>query len=90
MKSYVDVLKTSPGHAEAAYNYEFVVRRRNLLVQSSLASTIKPDAPATIHGRPGGPPKANNFEQFRIVIPRRSEEREDPEASKGSPKVRKG
>jgi hypothetical protein len=90
MKRYVDVLKNSSGHTDAAYNYELVVRKRNLLAQPRLASTIKPDAPATIHGRPGGPPKDSDFAQFKIVIPRRSEEREDPDAGKGGQKIRKG
>jgi hypothetical protein len=90
MKRYVDVLKNSSGHMDAAYNYELVVRKRNLLAQPRLASTIKPDAPATIHGRPGGPPKDSDFAQFKIVIPRRSEEREDPDAGKGGQKIRKG
>ena len=90
MKRYVDVLKNRPGHADAAYNYEFASRKRNLLAQPRLAATIKPDAPATIHGRPGGPPKDNDFAQFKIVVPRRSEEREDPDAGQGTPKIRKG
>ena len=90
MKRYVDVLKNSPGHADAAYNYEFASHKRNLLAQPRLASTIKPDAPATIHGRPGGPPKDSDVAQFKIVIPRRSEEREDPDAGKGGQKIRKG
>jgi hypothetical protein len=45
----------------------------------------------TLHGRPGGPPPATNMNQFKIVIPKRGEERKDaPDAGKGGTKVRKG
>ncbi len=88
-KAYADVLKSSPGHADAAYNYEFVVRKRGLLTQAH-PMTLKADAPATIHGRPGAPPPEMDMKQFKLVIPKREEERDDPTAGKGGVKVRKG
>ena len=90
MKSYVDVLKSSPGHIDAAYNYEFVVRKRNLLAQPRPATPLKPDAPATIHGRPGAPPKDSDYASFKIVIPKRTEERDNPDTGEGGVKIRKG
>src|SRR5260221_383086 len=51
------------------------------------------DLPAgpTLHGKPGGPPPQVNMNQFKIVIPKRGEERNDaPDAGKGGTKVRKG
>jgi len=51
------------------------------------------DLPAgpTLHGRPGGPPPKSDMAQFKIVIPKRGEERkDDPQAGKGGVKVRKG
>ena len=51
------------------------------------------DLPAgpTLHGRPGGPPAKSDMAQFKIVIPKRGEERkDDPQAGKGNVKVRKG
>jgi hypothetical protein len=45
----------------------------------------------TLHGRPGGPPPKSDMAQFKIVIPKRGEERkDDPQAGKGGVKVRKG
>jgi hypothetical protein len=45
----------------------------------------------TLHGYPGAPPKGTDMSQFKIVIPKRGEERKDnPEAGKGGAKVRKG
>ena len=45
----------------------------------------------TLHGRPGGPPPATDMNQFKIVIPKRGEERKDaPDAGKGGQKIRKG
>jgi len=51
------------------------------------------DLPAgpTLHGRPGAPPAAVDMNQFKIVIPKRGEERKDaPDAGKGGQKIRKG
>jgi hypothetical protein len=106
VKSYADVLKNSPGHLDAAYNYEYAVRLREALAHPKpsakmAAVAAKPaavdessaDLPAgpTLHGRPGGPPPAANMSQFKIVIPKRGEERKDaPDAGKGGAKIRKG
>jgi hypothetical protein len=93
--------------ADASYNYELVVRLRDTLARSRttpakmdaarnaqrLASDLTRDLPpgATLHGYPGGPPKGTDMSQFKIVIPKRGEERKDnPEAGKGGAKVRKG
>jgi len=93
--------------ADASYNYELVVRQRDALARSRmtpakmdasrnaqrLASDLTSDLPAgpTLHGYPGGPPKGTDMSQFKIVIPKRGEERKDnPEAGKGGAKVRKG
>jgi hypothetical protein len=93
--------------ADASYNYELVVRLRDVLARSRttpakmdasrsaqrLATDLTSDLPAgpTLHGYPGGPPKGTDMSQFKIVIPKRGEERKDnPEAGKGGAKVRKG
>ncbi|HWW86381.1 MAG TPA: hypothetical protein VNZ26_22460 [Vicinamibacterales bacterium] len=45
----------------------------------------------TLHGRPGGPPAKTDMSQFKIVIPKRGEERqENPDAGKNGFKGRKG
>lgn len=106
VKNYADVLRNSPGHVDAAYNYEYAVRVRDVLAKAKPApagktakATLKAveeamgDLPtgSTLHGRAGGPPPATDMAQFKIVIPKRGEERKDnPEAGKGGVKVRKG
>lgn len=106
VKSYADVLKNSPGHLDAAFNYEYAVRMREALAHpkpGARMAAVAPKATAideesadlpagpTLHGRPGGPPPAANMNQFKIVIPKRGEERKDaPDAGKGGAKIRKG
>ena len=103
VKTYADVVRNSGGQADAAYNYELAVRARDTLAKpraaaSKAASKPQPraddsDLPAgpTLHGKPGGPPPAVNMNQFKIVIPKRGEERNDaPDAGKGGTKIRKG
>jgi hypothetical protein len=102
VKSYAELLKASGGAPDAAYNYEFVIRTRDALAKPRglvapkvAARNVEPagDLPAgsTLHGRPGGPPPATDMSQFRIVIPKRGDERSDaPEAGKGGTRIRKG
>ena len=88
---------------DAAYNYEYAIRTRDQLAKQrgpagkSAAKMVKQaeetDLPAgpTLHGRPGAPPAAVDMNQFKIVIPKRGEERKDaPDAGKGGQKIRKG
>jgi hypothetical protein len=104
VKTYGDVLRTQSS-PDLAYNYEYVVRMRENLSrarQAPLKDTRVAQkgegAPAsdlpvgpTLHGYPGGPPKGTDMSQFKIVIPKRGEERKDnPEAGKGGAKIRKG
>jgi hypothetical protein len=117
VKSYGEVLKTQAGACaagkevcdaramDAAYNYEYAIRTRDLFARSRAGAPAKsaPRTPAkagddedlpsgpTLHGRPGGPPPAVDMNQFKIVIPKRGEERKDaPDAGKGGQKIRKG
>jgi hypothetical protein len=103
VKTYADVLRNGGGQVDAAYNYELAVRARDALAkpraaapkaapkpQTTVGEADLPEGP-TLHGKPGGPPPAVNMNQFKIVIPKRGEERKDnPEAGKGGAKVRKG
>jgi hypothetical protein len=99
MSSYVEVLRKTPGDGDAAYNYEFVARLRDTLARprrpgtrSEVAGLPEPPIGESIHGIPGGPPPGADMVQFKVVIPKRSDERneEQTEAGKGSRKVRKG
>jgi hypothetical protein len=103
IKSYADVLKADARQIDAAFNYEYTVRLRDALAKTRPTAAPKTaprtvanadsDLPAgpTLHGHPGGPPQKTDMSQFKIVIPKRGEERKDnPEAGKGGTKVRKG
>ncbi len=108
VKSYGDVLRSNPGNIDAAYNYEYAIRVREVLAKAKPAAAgknakaapakaapaeVAGDLPAgaTLHGHVGGPPPATDMAQFKIVIPKRGEERKDnPEAGKGGVKVRRG
>jgi hypothetical protein len=104
VKTYADVLRNGGGQVDAAYNYELAVRARDTLARPRTAAASKaapkPQPPVdesdlptgpTLHGKPGGPPPAVNMNQFKIVIPKRGEERNDaPDAGKGGTKIRKG
>src|SRR5258708_14384869 len=107
VKNYADVLRSSPANMEAAYNYEYAIRVRDVMNKTKPGGATKAGAAAhaaalpaqtgdlpsgpTLHGRPGGPPPASDMSQFKIVIPKRGDERkENPEAGKGGTKVRRG
>lgn len=102
VKNYTELLKANAGAEDTAYNYEFAIRMRDALMKQRTpalprggphAAPSVSDIPEgrTLHGPPGGPPTSIDMSQFRIVIPKRAEERTDaPEAGKGGPKVRKG
>ena len=114
VKGYAEVLKAPAcgagdracdGRAtDAAFNYEYAIRTRDLLARQrggapargaakAAAKADETDLPAgpTLHGRPGAPPAAVDMNQFKIVIPKRGEERKDaPDAGKGGQKIRKG
>jgi hypothetical protein len=103
VKNYGELLKTDGGDADAAYNYEYAVRLRDTMAKArptpqmraavKTAAEEESDLPAgpTLHGHPGGPPAKSDMAQFKIVIPKRGEERkDDPQAGKGGTKVRKG
>ena len=47
--------------------------------------------PHTLHGRPGEVPPGADMNEFKVIVPQRSDERrEQPEAGKGGTKARKG
>jgi hypothetical protein len=87
---------------DAAFNYEYAIRTRDQLAKQrgpagkpakTVAKADDSDLPAgpTLHGKPGAPPPAVDMNQFKIVIPKRGEERKDaPDAGKGGQKIRKG
>ena len=94
---YLDVLERDPERIDAAYNYEFVIRRRNALARDraakrrSNAAATGPRAGSTLHGAPGAAPNQTDMGDFKIIVPQRPEERRaQPDAGAGAAKVRKG
>lgn len=64
MEAYAEVLRADPGNADAAYNYEYVVRRRDELARQPVKPVVKqaegksaPSATETLSGGdlPAGP-----------------------------------
>ena len=47
VSTYADVIKKSPGHVDAAYNYEYAVRARDAAVLSRDTPRVKPGGPST-------------------------------------------
>lgn len=93
VKQYAEILRDNPNNAEAAYNYEYVVRLRAVLAQRKLpvpAYDAKING-LTIHGIEGAPPEEAEMKKFKMIVPMRPDERLEAEkAGKGTTKVRKG
>ena len=94
---YLDVLERDPQRIDAAYNYEFILRRRNALGRDRAAKRPSdtppagPHAESTLHGAPGAAPAQTDMGDFKIIVPQRPEERRSqPDAGSGAAKVRKG
>jgi hypothetical protein len=93
---YADVIKGDPDLLDAAYNYEFTARMRDLLThlrgnQLKAQNGLPKPSPQTIHGRPGAAPVRSDMGKFKMLIPQRPDERKaEPQAGTGGTKVRKG
>ena len=97
VKRYAEILQQS-AHQDAAFNYEYLARLRDVTAKSrGPVGSVKPDLTGstgthpTIHGHVGGPPKGVEMQQFKVMVPKRSDERkEGMEPGKGAAKERKG
>lgn len=92
IERYAHILRDDPGHRDAAFNYEFVVRYRAAI--AARQRDLPPsggDAPnVTIHGLEGTPPPGSG-RNFRMLVPMQPDERrEAEEAGRGGRRVRKG
>jgi hypothetical protein len=93
VKQYAEILRDDPSNAEAAFNYEYVVRLR--AVFAARKQPVPPldarNAAITIHGFEGAPPEESDMKKFKMIVPMRPDERLEAEkAGKGTTKVRKG
>jgi hypothetical protein len=98
LRLYTMLLKKDAAHVDGAYNYEYVVRLRNLVAKQK-ASAKPTGAPAPpdaneqpqVHGEEGSPPPDTPQEQFNVIVPLRPDERGDlMKAGTGAARPRKG
>jgi hypothetical protein len=93
IKRYAEVLRSDPDNEDAAYNYEFTVRRRAAIVASKQAvppANVASSA-RTLHGHGGAPPEGSEMKQFKMIVPMLPQEREEAEqAGRGTRRIRKG
>jgi hypothetical protein len=93
IKQYAEILREDPGNAEAAFNYEYIVRLRQVIAarKSPVAAFDAMDQGLTIHGFAGAPPEDADMKKFKMIVPMRPDERLEAEkAGKGTTKVKKG
>ena len=89
IQGYADVLRKEPNYADAAFNYEFVSKMRDVLAKAPARGSTKkaaerpdivsvdlPTGP-TVHGRPGAPPEGTVMSDFKTITPMRYDEREE-------------
>ena len=100
VRAYADVLRADAGVADAAFNLEYVTRVRDLVAKGRgplrptelQSATVAPaesaDLPSgsTVHGVPGGPPPAVKTEEFKTLVPKMQEEREEPGGGQKPPR----
>lgn len=93
IKQYAEILREDPSNSEAAFNYEYIVRLRQVIAarKSPVAPFDAMDQGLTIHGFAGAPPEASDMKKFKMIVPMRPDERMEAEkAGKGTTKVKKG
>ncbi len=93
VKQYAEILRDEPSNSEAAFNYEYIVRLRQVIAarKQTVAPVDAADSGLTIHGFAGAPPEESDMKKFKMIVPMRPDERLEAEkAGKGTTKVRKG
>ncbi|MEQ1574991.1 MAG: hypothetical protein ABL993_12170 [Vicinamibacterales bacterium] len=76
IKGYASVLEAAPDLSDAAYNYEFVARLRNVLASGRGSTAPMPRSP-NMQGEEGAPPEGTKKGDFNVIVPLRPDERED-------------
>jgi hypothetical protein len=93
VKQYAEILREDPSSTEAVFNYEYIVRLRQVIAahKQPVAPVDVADSGITIHGFAGAPPEESDMKKFKMIVPMRPDERLEAEkAGKGTTKVRKG
>lgn len=89
---YLTVLRNATRHADAAYNYEFLMRVREE-IEKGRRKTISTGDPDNLHGHPGAQQERGDTRPFKVYVPLESEEIKKgtgSEAGKAPPIKRKG
>jgi hypothetical protein len=99
LRLYTMVLKKDPFYPNVAFDYEYVVRLRNIVAKTpprdqdgndGTADRDQPPPPS-VHGEQGSPPADTPPDQFNVIVPLRPEERgELMKAGAGAGRQRKG
>lgn len=92
-RRYADILRAAPGHEDAAYNLEFVVRLRSAVMKARqpLPAGDRSVEGLTVHGSTGAPPLDTDAKKFRMIVPMMPDERQEAEeAGRSGQKLRKG
>jgi type II secretory pathway pseudopilin PulG len=90
---YLTVLKNNTWHADAAFNYEYIVHLRNELAKGKQPpQPPKDQSEDADNGESGAPSPATNSKGFQIYIPLEQGEKNPAggDAGKAAPKERKG
>ena len=89
---YATVLKNDVWHEDAAHNYEYTVRLRDLIAKGPSRVSVPQPQPGADLGEGGAPSPATSTQGFEIYIPLEGNERTPAtgEAGKASPNQRKG
>lgn len=93
VKQYAEILREDPSNTEASFNYEYIVRLRQVIAarKQPVAPVDSTESGLTIHGFAGAPPEESDMKKFKMIVPMRPDERLEAEkAGKGTTKVRKG
>jgi hypothetical protein len=101
MQAYAEVLRADPSIVDAAFNYEYVGKQRDMIAKGTprlkpekdptekLAMDLPPGA--TVHGRHGAPPVTMSMDEFKTISPMRFDEREDQaQPGRGGVQKRRG
>jgi len=101
MQAYAEVLRADSTNPDAAFNYEYVARTRDMIAKGTprlkpekdpteqLAMDLPPGT--TVHGRHGAPPVTMSMEDFKTISPMRFDEREDQaQPGRGGVQKRRG
>jgi hypothetical protein len=93
IKSYAEVMKNDGAAEDAAYNYELLARQREAIgrTRGIIGAPAAPATRGSIHGHEGSPPERSDASTLKIVVPKRSDERNEELKSGASPvRNRKG